>query len=192
MRLTLLAALLSMPTLAACSDLVPATNTPEVVARWDHRPEAEGWNTAMMSSLMRDGAAMVASVPGDVSVFCPGYAAARPEARAAFYVAFFSALARYESGWNPRAAGGGGRYQGLMQISPATARHHDCTLPANGLYDGGANLGCAVRIANVAVLRDGVLAEGRGGLAADWPPMRDAGHRREVAAFTRALPQCQG
>lgn len=190
MRLTLLAVLLLTPSLAACSDLSPASGTPEVVARWDHRPEAEAWNTAMMGSLLRDGAAMVASVPGDVTVFCPGYAAARPEARAAFYVALFSALARYESGWNPRAAGGGGRYQGLMQISPATARHHRCPLPEAGLFDGGANLGCAVRIATVAVARDGVLAEGRGGVAADWPPMRDADTRRAIAEFTRALPQC--
>ncbi len=177
--------------LTACSGAPRADTAPEVAARWNQRPEAGAWNDAMMQALMTDGAAMVQAVPGDVESFCPGYQAATPHERAAFYVAFFSGLARFESTWNPRASGGGGAYRGLMQISPATARFHDCDLPAEGLYDGAANLACAVRIATVSVARDGVLSAGRGGFAADWPPMRDAAHRREVAEFTRALPQCR-
>ena len=184
-------ALFLLPLLAACAGAPQAETGPDVAARWNHRPEASAWNAAMMQALMTDGAPMVTSVPADVETFCPGYATAAPRERAAFYVAFFSGLARFESTWNPRAAGGGGAYRGLLQISPATASHHDCDLPEAGLYDGAANLACAVRIANAAVTRDGVLARGAGGVAADWPPMRNADYRREVAAFTAALPQCR-
>ena len=171
---------------------VVAPIVPPVVARWDHRPEAEVWTTAMMQALMRDGAPILAIVPRDADTWCPGYAQATLRERAGFYVAFFSGLARFESTWNPRASGAGGRYRGLLQISPRTARYRGCTLPDEGLFDGAANLTCAVRIATAAVVRDAVVAQGRGGIAADWPPMRDPAKRREVAAFTRALPQCQG
>lgn len=183
-------ALFLLPLLAACAATPHEDNTPEVAARWNFRPEAAEWNTAMIEALLTHGTDMVEAVPADVETFCPDYAEASPSQRAAFYVAFFSGLARFESTWNPRAAGGGGAYQGLLQISPATARHHGCDLGENGLYDGADNLTCAVRIASAAVARDGVLVQGAGGVAADWPPMRNADHRREIAEFTAALPQC--
>lgn len=189
MRYALIAAFV----LAACQPI--AAHQPaevEVVSRWDHRSEASEWNDAMMQALMTHGAPMLALDPRDADEFCPAYSEASEEGRAAFWVAFFSGLARFESTWNPQAAGAGGRYQGLLQISPATARHHGCDLSApNGLYDGATNLSCATRIATAAVLRDGVVASGRGGVAADWPPMRDSAKRAEVARFTRALPVCQ-
>lgn len=183
-------ALLALPFLAACAAMPADETSPEVAARWNHRPEAAIWNAAMIEALLTDGSTMVVSVPDDIDSFCPGYAEATPSQRAAFYVAFFSGLARFESTWNPRASGGGGAYHGLLQISPATARYHGCELPADGLYDGAANLSCAVRIATAAVSRDGVLVTNRGGVAADWPPLRDPAKRHEIAEFTRALPQC--
>lgn len=179
--------------LAACQPATQAEAPPEVVTRWEHRAEAAAWNDAAMRALQEDGAAMLALSPRDVATFCPEYASADPEGRAAFWVALMSGLARYESGHRPEAAGAGGRYQGLLQISPATARFHGCDLDApRGLYDGATNLACAVRIATRAVVRDGVIATGRGGVAADWPPMRDPAKRDEIAAFTRALPACAG
>lgn len=193
MRPVLILAVLTMAALPACSSQINAnTNAIEVATRWDHRPEADTWNSAMMQALRTDGAEMLALTPEDIQTWCPGYDEASEEERAAFYVAFFSGLARFESTWNPRASGGGGRYRGLLQISPQTAAYHECDLPEAGLYNGAANLSCAVRIATEAVTRDGVVAAGRGGIAADWPPMRDAAKRNEVAEFTRALPQCQG
>jgi hypothetical protein len=189
MRRALMIAFALTAALPACSSQIEANTA--LATRWDHRPEAATWNAAMMQALRTDGAEMLALTPGDIADWCPGYENASEDERAAFYVAFFSGLARFESTWNPRASGGGGRYRGLLQISPQTAQYHDCTLPDAGLYNGAANLACAVRIAATAVTRDGVVAEGRGGVAADWPPMRDPAKRDEVAAFTRALPQCQ-
>lgn len=163
---------------------------PQIIAQWNHRPEANAWNAAMMEALLSNGRAMLEADLSDAQEFCPNYADASPQERAAFFAAFFSGLARYESTWNPRAAGAGGLYQGLLQIDPRTAGWHECELGEDGLYDGAANLRCAVRIATAAVTRDGVVASGPRGIAADWPPMRDSRKRSEVAAFTRALPQC--
>jgi hypothetical protein len=184
--------LAAIAALSACAALPRETAAPEVVARWDHRPEAAAWNAAALRALHGPGAALLALEPADAQEFCPGYDAARPEGRAAFWVALLSALARHESGHRPEAAGGGGRYHGLLQISPATARFHGCEMAApQGLFDGATNLACAVRIAARAVRRDGVVATGRGGMAADWPPLRDPATRAEIAGFTRAIPACR-
>jgi hypothetical protein len=191
-RLSLLAA--ACLALVACQPVTQSTAaSPEVVARWDHRAESDAWNAAMMQALQTEARALIEVEPRDAEEFCPAYAEADEEARAAFWVAFFSGLARFESGWRPDAAGAGGRYQGLLQISPATARHHRCDLSEpGGLYNGVNNLTCATRIAAPAVARAGVIATGRGGVAQDWPPLRNAAKRAEIAAFTRALPVCQG
>lgn len=179
--------------LAACQPVVPAEEPPEIITRWDHRPEAPVWNAAMVEALTGEQVELLAGTPRDAADFCPGYAQADTQARAAFWVAFFSGLARFESGWRPEAAGAGGRYRGLLQISPATARHHRCDIAvADDLYDGATNLTCATRIAASAVARDGVIATGRGGVARDWPPMRNPRKRAEIAKFTRALPVCEG
>jgi hypothetical protein len=187
-----LAAALGLVACAPAPAEAPAPQ-PEVVARWDHRAEADEWNAAALRALHGPGAPMLALNPRDAADFCPAYGSADAEGRAAFWVAFMSGLARYESGYRPEAAGAGGRYQGLLQISPATARFHGCELASSrGLYDGATNLACAVRIATRAVVRDGVVATGRGGMAADWPPLRDPAKRTEIAAFTRQIPACRG
>lgn len=188
--------LLAAAVLAACQTLpqaeVPPEAEPEIVARWNHRAESADWNAAALQALHTDGAAMLTLSPRDAETFCPGYSAADAEGRATFWVAFMSGLARYESGHRPEAAGAGGRYQGLLQISPATARFHGCEISnPRGLYDGATNLACAVRIATRAVLRDGVVASGRGGMAADWPPLRDPAKRSDIAAFTRNVAACR-
>jgi hypothetical protein len=184
--------LIAAAVLAGCAAATAPEPGPEVVARWDHRSEAPIWNAAAMRALQTDGAAMLALDPADAAEFCPDWERADAEGRAAFWVAFMSGLARYESGHRPEAAGAGGRYQGLLQISPATARFHGCELSSpRGLYDGATNLACAVRIAARAVVRDQVVATGRGGMAADWPPLRDPAKRAEIAAFTRDIPACR-
>lgn len=192
MRLILSLAVLSA--FMGCATAPRATSAdeaPEIVAQWNHRAEADSWNTAMVQALMSDGRPMLDADLSDVTQFCPDYQQASTAERAGFFVAFFSGLARYESTWNPRAAGAGGLYHGLLQIDRRTADWHGCTLGENGLYNGADNLRCAVRIATAAVIRDGVIASGPRGIAADWPPMRDPAKREAVARYTRALPQCR-
>ncbi|MGC9420425.1 MAG: transglycosylase SLT domain-containing protein [Rhodovulum sp.] len=163
------------------------------VMRWDHRPEASAWTKASLGALSDYGAALAETVPADIGRWCPAYPEAGPAQRRAFWSGLFSALAKHESTWNPRAVGGGGRYFGLMQISPATARAYGCAASSGwALTNGAANLKCAIRIAATTVPRDGVVAAGGGGVAADWGPMTVAAKREEIAAWTRAQPYCSG
>ena len=201
LRRTLGATLLSCTlTLTACA---PATGTapgtePRVRAApalpdlaWPEGPRAERWTVAAMSALQTHGKPLVETVPGDIETWCPGYEAASDAERAAFWAGLLSMLARYESTWNPRAVGGGGRWFGLVQIAPATARGYGCEARSGeALQDGAANLRCAIRIMAVTVLRDGVVAAGGGGVAADWGPFSSSGKRGEMAAWTRSQPFC--
>lgn len=164
--------------------------------QWDHRPEAQEWTAATLAALRSEGAALISTVPADVDEFCPKYARATPPERQAFWAGLLSALAKHESTWNPHARGGGGRWIGLMQIAPRTARAYGCDLPADkGLTDGSANLACAVRIAAAQVGRDGaIVSDGSGwrGIARDWAPMRVGAKRADIAGWTRAQPYCKG
>jgi len=178
--------------LAACAaPEPPAPAAAAPVTLWDHRSEADAWTASTMQALGRSPR-LLAHVPADVDEYCPGYADAGAEDRAAFWAGYLSALAKYESRWNPEAAGAGGRYRGLMQIAPATARNFGCDVGA--LYDGAANLTCAVRILAVEVPARGAIVEGpegRGGVAAHWPPARRPENRAAIAGFTSGLPQCR-
>jgi hypothetical protein len=163
--------------------------------RWDHRPEAEDWTAATLAALRADGAVLASTVPVDVGEFCPNYADATMPERRAFWAGLFSALAKHESTWNPKAKGGGGRWIGLMQIAPGTARAYGCAeQDTEGLTDGSANLTCAVRIAARQVGRDGaIVSDGSGGwrgIARDWAPMRAERKREDIAAWTRAQDYC--
>ena len=85
----------------------------------------------MVEALTSDAAEMLSLTPSDAAEFCPGYAEAGTDERAAFWVACFSGLVHFESGWRPEASGAGGRYRGLLQISPTTARLLSAPCPAS-------------------------------------------------------------
>lgn len=178
--------------LSACA-VVPPEAEGLPATRWDHRPEAEIWTRAAIDMLEGDAAALTAVVPEDAEQWCPGYVRAGEAERAAFWVGFVSALARYESTWEPDAVGGGGRWFGLMQISPATARYRGCAAGSGAaLTEGAANLRCALRIMAVTVPRDGVISQGRRGVAADWGPMRQAHVIAEMRDWLHRQSYCQG
>ena len=183
-------------TLAACGTIVDparveAQRVEVPVARWDHRPDAQAWTRATMEALAGPGSALVDLVPADIDTWCPAYADAGRMERKAFWVGLLSALAKHESTWQPQVAGGGGRWIGLLQISPATARHYGCAADtAEELRDGEMNLRCAVRIIGQTVPRDGVVAANGGGVAADWGPFHQSAKRADMEAWVRAQPYC--
>lgn len=163
------------------------------VMRWDHRPEATDWTQASLNFLAPGAPADILPeiVPEDIANWCPAYASADREARELFWVGLLSTLARHESTWIPDAVGGGGRWFGLTQISPATARYHGCRAGSGAaLRDGAANLQCALRIWARTVPRDGVVAAGRGGVAADWGPFVQPAKREDMRAWIRQQPYC--
>jgi len=109
------AALVPVPPQAAREANLPRT-------RWEHQPQAALWTRSALAALKAHGAGLVERVPGDIAEWCPAYAQAADKRRRAFWVGLLSALAKYESNYNARAIGGGGRWHGLLQILPATAR----------------------------------------------------------------------
>ncbi|MDT8856361.1 transglycosylase SLT domain-containing protein [Paracoccaceae bacterium Fryx2] len=189
----LLGLMLSLPLSACMATPSDEASRARPVMGWDHRPEAAHWTESTLVAVSTKDAALAKTVPRDIETWCPDYANATMPERRAFWTGMLSAVARYESSWNPKAAGGGGRWIGLTQISPQTARGHGCdaTSPA-ALKDGAANLSCAVEIIASAVGQDGmVVGNGRQGLGRDWMPFRDAGKRAAMAAWIREQSYCQ-
>jgi hypothetical protein len=160
---------------------------------WDARPEAAAWTGSTLAAVARYDSVLAGKVPGDIKAWCPGYAKNGLAERRAFWAGVLSALAKYESGWNPRASGGGGRYIGLLQISPQTARANGCAVGSvAGLKDGAANLACGVRIMARQVGQDRVVAgNGRRGLGRDWGPVNKASARAGMAGWTARQSYCQ-
>lgn len=173
----------------------PRTQAPDLtpVARWDFRPEGDEWTRASLVALSSYGRPLVEMVPEDIDTWCPRYAKADDAEREAFWIGLLSSLAKHESTWRPDAAGGGGKWYGLLQISPATARSYGCRAQtAEALKDGASNLSCAIRIMSVTVPRDRVVAANGGGIAADWGPFHQASKREEMRDWVREQPYCSG
>jgi hypothetical protein len=199
MRLLTLIAPLSMALLIGCvgGEDMGTTGSQSAALpamRWDHRPEASVWTAATLSAVARHDADLADDVPADIGAWCPGYAKASVEERRAFWAALLSALAKHESTWNPSASGGGGKWIGLTQIAPSTARGHGCqATTVSELKDGAENLECAVEIAADKVAEDGLVAgNGNRGLGRDWAPFRADSKMADMAAWTRAQSYCQG
>ena len=161
--------------------------------RWDARPEASTWTSQTLAVVAAHDAQLAATVPADIATFCPHYPKASLTERRAFWVALLSATAKHESGFNPKAVGGGGRYIGLMQISPSTARNSGCQADtASDLKDGTRNLECAIKVFAPHVAADGMVAGGGNrGIGRDWGPYRSAKKRGDIAGWTARQSYCQ-
>ena len=162
--------------------------------RWTHRPNHLLWNRAALSALKSHGKPLVDMVPRDIQTWCPHYPVANDTDRRAFWLGFMSALAKYESTYKPKAVGGGGKWYGLLQILPATARGYKCNVgTGEALKNGAANLSCAVRIMAFTVARDGVVhAKDKRwrGVSADWGPMRSPSKRADMAGWLKKQSYC--
>lgn len=185
----------AMTSLTACVQSQPADEMSFVAPpmRWDHHPEGQEWTESTLVALSTKDALLSRQVPADIATWCPAYPEAPVEARRAFWAGLLSAVAKYESTWNPTASGGGGRWIGLMQISPRSAANYGCEATSVGaLKDGEANLECAVEIMSEQVAKDGLVAGGGNrGIGRDWAPLRSSEKRAEMASWTRAQPYCQ-
>ncbi|MFD2738551.1 transglycosylase SLT domain-containing protein [Sulfitobacter aestuarii] len=161
--------------------------------RWQHKPGHAVWTRTALSALKSHGRPLVELVPEDIDFWCPAYATAGDTQRRAFWVGFLSALAKHESTYKARAVGGGGKWFGLLQILPGTARGYKCNVGSGAaLQNGAANLSCALRIMAVTVPRDGVIyAPGWRGVAADWGPLRNPRKRVDMANWLKRQSYCK-
>ena len=179
------------------TDLRPPARSGDLPrTRWQHMSGHSLWTRAALSALKDHGKPLVDLVPTDIQNWCPAYPTASDAQRRAFWVGFMSALAKHESTYKPWAVGGGGKWYGLLQILPGTARGYKCNVgTGEALKKGAANLSCAVRIMAHTVPRDGVIhgyknRKGRG-VTADWGPMHNAAKRRDMAGWLRRQTYCQ-
>ncbi len=193
----LLAAATKPPTIDGVEITVrpPARRSYVPRTRWQHMEGHTLWTHAAMSALKDHGSPLVEMVPGDITYWCPAYETNDDAKRRAFWVGYMSALAKHESTYKPWAVGGGGRWYGLLQILPATARGYQCNVgTGEALKNGAANLSCAVRIMTYTVQRDGVI-HGRDrkwrGVSADWGPMRNPRKRVDMANWLKRQNYCK-
>jgi hypothetical protein len=161
--------------------------------QWDHHPEGEVWTESALVAVSTKDPVLSERVPADIETWCPGYSDATVTERRAFWAGLLSAVAKYESTWNPKASGGGGRWIGLMQISPRSASNYGCEATSvAALKDGEANLECAVEIMSTQVAKDGLVAGGGNrGIGRDWAPLRSNEKRSAMSAWTSQQPYCQ-
>ena len=164
-------------------------------ARWERRDDGPLWTRVSVSAVQTHGSALLYTVPKDIADWCPAYPGNSPSDRAAFWAGFISTLSRYESTFNPRAVGGGGRWFGLLQIYPPTAEFRDCRVQTGEeLKSGPANLNCAVRIMAITVPRDQAISTKDSrwrGVAANWGPIRNDWMRRDMQRYTRRQVYCR-
>ncbi|MEM6483228.1 MAG: transglycosylase SLT domain-containing protein, partial [Pseudomonadota bacterium] len=171
--------------LAATPETLPRT-------RWEHVRGSEIWTIGTLTALTSHGRALPEMVPADIDEWCPAYSEAEPAQRKEFWVGFLSTLTKHESTHRPTAVGGEGRWFGLAQISPATARLYGCEARSGAaLKDPVSNLSCAVRIMSKTVPRDGVVSRGMRGVAADWGPLHSARKRDDMMAWVQEQQYCK-
>ncbi|MEM6375789.1 MAG: transglycosylase SLT domain-containing protein [Pseudomonadota bacterium] len=170
--------------LASTSDPLPRT-------RWEHVRGSDKWTRATIEALSNHGQSLPDMVPADIDEWCPAYSEAEPRQRKAFWVGFLSTLTKHESTHRPKAVGGEGRWFGLTQISPSTARLYGCKARSgDALKNPISNLSCAVRIMAKTVPRDGVVSRGMRGVAADWGPLHSTRKRTDMMAWTQEQTYC--
>ena len=195
-KLGIIAAMAALA-LAGCTtestNAVGRATTPPPMG-WDaHHPQAAEWTVNTLMAVAEEDAALANRVPADIAAWCPGYTEGGLMERRAFWAGLISAVGKYESSYNPRAAGGGGRYIGIMQISPRSAANYGCDATSSAeLKDGSANLACAVEMLAYQVERDG-LAVGNGsqGIGRDWMPFRKADKRAAMKTWISQQSYCQ-
>jgi hypothetical protein len=158
--------------------------------RWDGHPQDMDWTLAAMAALRGPGASLVQTVPR-TSQLVPGLRGGGAGQRRAFWAGLVSALAWHESTHREEAVGGGGRWFGLVQISPATARYRGCPATSGqALLDGRRT--CAAVCgswANRAARRRGVPGDARcGGRLGPVPFVAQARGHAAMAGGAGLLP----
>lgn len=121
--------------------------------------------------------------PTDVGDFCPRYASLDESERRTFWAGLLTAIAQYESRFDPLAVLWEGpndpEYSiGLLQISPSNKRAYQCDFQAEAdLVDHKHNLSCGVAIITKSVQRSHVIGganstTGHSGAAKYWSTLR--------------------
>lgn len=188
---------------ASTSSQSEATILP--AARWDGRPAGREWTRLALAGIEAHGQGLLTMEPADIAGYCPRYEQANRADRRAFWVGLMSALARFESNFDPSVTftepdiidqrGNRVISRGLLQISQESANGYGCGIvDAQQLHDPAVNLTCAARIMNRLITRDGVVGSTASpwkGMAAYWSPFRRPDRRTDIQQWTAAQSYCR-
>ncbi len=167
------------------------------------------WNAAVERAIAKHSPALLTPGPKPrraIQAVCPGFVAATPAQRSRFWSAFFEAIARYESNFDPAArmqeawsdpdTGAPQMSEGLLQLSYSDrAGHPDCTLDraAGNIVDPEVNLSCGVAILRRQLEVRGALFPP--GKPYYWSVLTSRKVRPKVEAYlsssVEALPFCR-
>lgn len=178
--------------------VVPDPQT-SYVADWPN----PAWSQMAAKALKELGGDLLKITPVDIDYYCnqvdPREAWARTD-KIAFWVMQISALARFESGFNPSTSyqedfrDQQGNYvisRGLLQLSQESANGYGCNITnAQQLHDPETNIRCGVRILNRWVARDKAIASSEApwkGAARYWSPFRSAEKKAAMRLKTRQV-----
>lgn len=214
------------PESAGTSEAPPAPEVPDapvpvtdaqagIETDWAHMPQADEWTALAAGSIDEIGGPLLETVPSDIGAFCPAYERLDDAGRRAFWVGLLSAMARFESGFDPSvsfderahcpscdwALTRDGRHvisRGLLQLSQESANaYRGCPVPIadeEKLHEPALNLRCGVAIMSRLVSRDGVISRKDGqwkGGSAYWSVLRP-GKLEAIQAYTSATENCGG
>lgn len=146
---------------------------------WGDKPE---WTSALVSAVRNSK--LPDLVPADIASFTSAYGSI--DERIAFWANLISMMAKFESGWNPKAVyvepdirdaqGNNVASSGLLQISIESARSYGFKGTAQDLFDPIKNLQCAVMIIENRIQKHrtltGQVAGKWQGVASYWSVMR--------------------
>lgn len=186
----------------------PTTDKPaaelKLKAAWDRKKNGAEFTRLTLDAINELGENLLNSKPSDIEKYCANYSSLQVEDKKAVWLMLISAMAYYESRFNPKAA-----YQesfknskadlvvsrGLLQLSSESARAYGCKIEKESdLEDPKTNLSCTVRILNKHVPSDGVVSKKvedkwHGG-ARYWSVLRSQRSVPVIRKAVRTLPQC--
>lgn len=163
-------------------------------AAWDHLPEGDSWNRSVLGRVHAKQKTF--ELARDLDDFCPGYANANSAQKDTCWLRIVSAIARYESNFNPRATyleHTGRTSVGLLMMNPD---HCPGAHTVEALKDATLNINCAMDRMRLLISRDHSLsgAAPKRGAAAYWSVLRppytfrglELGKKAHIQAFTRS------
>lgn len=143
------------------------------LTRWASQPEGKAWTKHAEQAVDKYGQSLLSVQPADGELFCKSYANLSQDNRRNFWVHMVSALAKYESSYNPKVTfdettvdpnmitsqGKPIISRGLLQISKESANGYGCRISdPEELHEPEKNISCAVRILNRWVGRDKLIS----------------------------------
>lgn len=180
-------------------------------------PARKSWSIYVYSTVANEEPQMLADNPAqDVGEFCPRYNTLTRDQRLNFWGQLISAMAYYESAWNPLSrfweksmgvdpiTGGNVYSEGLLQLSYQDIRPYkfcefdwskDKSLAANDpkktILDPAKNLRCGVKILAKQLTREKMIGSTKG---VYWAVlMRNSTRHKipQIAALTKSLSFCK-